>query len=231
MPFRTLFRLVCQCFFDTVLASNFLDELRLEVPPDVSADRVDIPILREGGAYTEALLLGVEDISVFCHELVPESEKNMYFINMDTDEIFIFDSDTYYWLWMNDPGVDYDEGECNYYLMVKPVIPCIRDICTVESWSKWSDSNRNLNRLRTAIPRSFGVLEGEIMVNLLDHINDAVGRYAVANACPMETPYFAFGERYSPPAHCKVFPPRRSCDHNEKINLTAPLVKPRPPEL
>ena len=81
-----------------VLASHFLDELRLEVPPDVSADRVDIPILCEGGTYTEALLLGIEDLGDFCHGLIPESEKNMYFINMDTDEIFIFDSDTYFWL-------------------------------------------------------------------------------------------------------------------------------------
>ena len=76
-----------------ILASHFLDDIRLEVPPDVSVDRVDILIWREGGTYTEALLLGIEDISVFCHELIPESEKNMYFINMDIDEIFIFDSD------------------------------------------------------------------------------------------------------------------------------------------
>ena len=103
---------------------------------------------------------------------------------MDTDEIFIFDSDTYFWLWKNDQGVEYDEGECNYYSMVAPIIPLIRTICSVEYWSKWSDSNRNLNRLRTAIPRSFGVLNGEIIFDLLSHINDAVGRYAVANACP-----------------------------------------------
>ena len=100
----------------------------------------------------------------------------------------------------------------------------------MEKWSLWSDSNRNLKRLRTAVPRSFGVLNGEIIFDLLSHINDAVGRYAVANACPMETAYFAADERYSHPAHCKTLPPRKSCDFKEKSNMTASLVKPRHPE-
>ena len=63
-----------------VLAIKELDQLRLTIPPDVSINRLNAPIICEGGTYPEASLLGVVDREDFFRDLIPDNELSLIHI-------------------------------------------------------------------------------------------------------------------------------------------------------
>lgn len=151
---------------------------------------------------------------------------NVFLIDLDSDTLYIFDDETYRWLWSTDCSVDEDEGEASHILQGCP-LGDITMICQVLWWSEWSDSNSNLAKVRESVSSTTAIKDGKVVWVVLPILMGLFNKFVKDYACAMEAAFLASGEMKHHPAHVKSLPHRRVVPFNEKENFTNKLVETR----
>ena len=106
----------------------------------------------------------------------------------------------------------------------------IENICSVEKWSVWSQSNRNLSLLRNSMANAYGIQDHCIIHDVHPLVSQQLTGNIGRLACTIDAAYLADGEVHRHPAHCKHLPRRASYVANDKKNGTDRLVRPRDEE-
>ena len=127
--------------------------------------------------------MGVTSPTKFFAELELE-HFNIYLIDLSTDALYVFDDDTYRWLWTTDCSVEEHNGEASHILQGSP-LEDTNMICQVGWWSAWSDSNANLAKIRESVSRTTAIKDGKVVWDVLPILSKMLEKFFKDYACPM----------------------------------------------